>query len=99
MPSFYGWCDICVDFYPISREEWETQLVESAQIALNTERNGKRFPAFSSVQSVKRSKTLDQERESGVEKSLLGRAVAGDGPQNLRLDLRQFDWLAALEFA
>jgi hypothetical protein len=35
MPSFYGWCDICVDFYPISRDEWAKQLVESAQIALS----------------------------------------------------------------
>jgi hypothetical protein len=46
MPSFYGWCDICVDFYPISQDEWEKQLVESAQLALNAERKGKTAPSL-----------------------------------------------------
>lgn len=35
MPSFYGWCDLCLKFYPVSVEECEKQVVEFAQIALS----------------------------------------------------------------
>jgi len=35
MPSFYGWCDLCGTFYPISTDEFERQVVEFAKIAIN----------------------------------------------------------------
>ena len=35
MPSFYGWCDLCLKFYPISNDEFEKQVVEFAQIYIN----------------------------------------------------------------
>jgi len=46
MPRFLGWCDACLDFYPISREEWEKQLVEFAQIAISAEPNGTTGPCL-----------------------------------------------------
>lgn len=35
MPRFYGWCDICLKFYPISTDEFEKQVVEFAQHAIS----------------------------------------------------------------
>jgi hypothetical protein len=35
MFKFYGWCDLCVKFYPISMDEWQRQVVEFVQIALS----------------------------------------------------------------
>src|SRR5437660_5710124 len=52
MPSFLGWCDACLDFYPISREEWEKQLVEFAEIAVQRRTQWRSGPVPSTLSRV-----------------------------------------------
>ncbi|HWG39359.1 MAG TPA: hypothetical protein VN658_02325 [Candidatus Acidoferrales bacterium] len=62
----------------IGREKWEKQLVENAQLVFSVSVMAKRIPAFNSADSVKRSTTLNPNREDGVEKVLPNQAVGGN---------------------
>jgi len=61
MPNFLGWCDACLDFYPISREEWEKQLVEFAQMAISSE-PGTTAPCLQLCPECKRSKSQSKQK-------------------------------------